>query len=141
MEAKARQIHVFRQFETFEKNTTLLYRPPEMMDQYQRKDIDFKADIWMLGCILYTLCFARHPFQEAQTLAIINGQYKLPEEEERISANMKKLIQALLQTNPDVRPTIEQVIQIIENLKNKYKSDNAQEIKKVYEKFSTNGTA
>lgn len=109
MEAKARQIHVFRQYEGFEKNTTLMYRPPEMMDQYQRKDIDFRADIWMLGCILYTLCFATHPFQEMQTLAIINGHYNMPEDDTRISANTKKLIQALLQTNPQLRPTIEQM--------------------------------
>jgi AP2-associated kinase len=56
---------VFKLFEGFEKNTTLMYRPPEMLDQYSKFDIDFKADIWMIGCILYTLCYAKHPFMDA----------------------------------------------------------------------------
>ena len=35
----------------------------------------------MLGCILYTMCFAKHPFFEAQKLAIINAHYFIPEED------------------------------------------------------------
>ena len=50
---------VARKFESFERNTTLMYRPPEMIDRYAKKDVDEKADIWMLGCILYTLLFAK----------------------------------------------------------------------------------
>ena len=45
--------------ESFEKYTTLMYRPPEMMDQYLGYQVDLKVDLWMLGCILYTLCYAR----------------------------------------------------------------------------------
>lgn len=55
-----------------------MYRPPEMLDQYSKFDIDYKADIWMIGCILYTLCYAKHPFMDAQKLAIINGHYSIP---------------------------------------------------------------
>lgn len=39
-----------------------MYRPPEMCDLYLKYDITEKVDIWMLGCILYTLCFYKHPF-------------------------------------------------------------------------------
>ena len=39
-----------------------MYRPPEMLDEYLKYKVDLKVDIWMLGCILYTLCFAKHPF-------------------------------------------------------------------------------
>jgi AP2-associated kinase len=52
-------------FEEFEKYTTLMYRPPEMIDKYKRFNVSQQADIWMLGCVLYTLCFCQHPFQEA----------------------------------------------------------------------------
>jgi AP2-associated kinase len=50
---------VNRAYESFEKNTTLMYRPPEMFDKYSKMDVDLKADIWMLGCILFTLCFGK----------------------------------------------------------------------------------
>jgi len=39
-----------------------MYRPPEMADLFLRYDVGEKADIWMLGCVLYTLCFFIHPF-------------------------------------------------------------------------------
>ena len=51
-------------FDGYEKNTTLMYRPPEMIDRYLKYDVDLACDIWMLGCILYVLCFVKHPFQD-----------------------------------------------------------------------------
>ena len=57
---------ISKQMEQFEKYTTLMYRPPEMIDQYLKYKVDLQVDIWMLGCVLFTLCFAKHPFQEAQ---------------------------------------------------------------------------
>ena len=82
MEQPLKNKFIYQQYEIFDKNTTLMYRPPEMHDRYLKYDVDFKADMWMLGCILFVLCFAKHPFQEAQTLAIINGQYFMPKIEE-----------------------------------------------------------
>jgi AP2-associated kinase len=51
------QSEVEKMFEEFEKYTTLMYRPPEMIDRYKRFIVTFQADIWMLGCVLFTLCF------------------------------------------------------------------------------------
>ena len=62
-------------YESFEKNTTMMYRPPEMIDKYLKADVDLKVDIWMLGCVLYTLCFGTQPFLNAQNLAILNGSF------------------------------------------------------------------
>lgn len=60
-------------YEHYEKYTTLIYRPPEMIDQYLGHEVDTQADLWMLGCVLYALCFGKHPFTDAQKLAIINA--------------------------------------------------------------------
>ena len=62
---KTSQNEIDEMFEEFEKYTTLMYRPPEMIDKYKRFSVSGQADIWMLGCVLYTLCFCQHPFQEA----------------------------------------------------------------------------
>ena len=56
------KLQISKAFGVFEKQTTLTYRPPEMIDEYLKYKVDLKADIWMLGCVLYTICFARHPF-------------------------------------------------------------------------------
>lgn len=44
-----------------------------MLDKYLKEDVDEKADIWMLGCILYVLTFGRHPFPDGQQLAILSA--------------------------------------------------------------------
>jgi len=48
--------------EVFSSETTLMYRPPEMIDLYSRRLINHKVDIWMLGCVIFTLAYAKHPF-------------------------------------------------------------------------------
>ena len=93
--------------ESYEKYTTMMYRPPEMIDSYKRYKVDTKVDIWMLGCILYALCFFRHPFQDSQKLAITNAHYFIPDEaRSRISEKMRDLIRILLCPNPANRPNV-----------------------------------
>lgn len=60
------------------KQTTPMYRAPEMLDLYNNYRIDSQADIWALGCVLYVLCFSKHPFEDAAKLRIINGKYQIP---------------------------------------------------------------
>jgi AP2-associated kinase len=88
--------------------------------------VDLKVDIWMLGCIIFSLCFGRHPFQEAQKLAIINAQYQIPVFEPdskeltsvRISENLKDLIRLLLTPNPINRPSLDALSLILDNFFN-----------------------
>lgn len=40
-----------------------MYRPPEMIDLYLKYEVSEKVDIWMLGCVVYVMCFYVHPFQ------------------------------------------------------------------------------
>jgi len=58
----SRQERVAEAFEEFEKHTTLMYRPPEMIDKYKGFPVTTQADVWMLGCVLFSLCFFQHPF-------------------------------------------------------------------------------
>lgn len=62
------------------RHTTLQYRAPEMVDVYQRRVIDEKADIWAMGVLLYKLCYYTTPFEEngGGPLAILNVQYRFP---------------------------------------------------------------
>lgn len=93
------------------KHTTLQYRAPEMVDVYQRRVIDEKADIWALGVLLYKLCYYTTPFEEngGGPLAILNVKYRIPPQPV-YSDRLKQLIHSLLKEQSTDRPTIDQVI-------------------------------
>ena len=105
-------------FEIFEKNTTFMYRPPEMIDEYCNYIVDTKVDIWSLGCILYTILFKCHPFQDAQKLTIIKADYYIPKESSNYSIKILDLIMYMLTPNPSLRPNINQILNILTNYKN-----------------------
>jgi AP2-associated kinase len=140
--ASASKSQISKAMEQYEKYTTMMYRPPEMIDQYLGYRVDTKADIWMLGCVLYTICFARHPFQDAQKLAIINGHYNMVAYEDKyshISEKMRDLIRLMLTPNPAKRPSIWDVELLVTNFEKIQQielSEEAQEIKRKHEEFA-----
>lgn len=102
---------VLDQFSSFDKFTTFMYRPPEMCDQYCKYLINEKVDIWMLGCVMYAIMFKKHPFQDAQKLAIINAHYFIPDEEaEKYSEKSLDFMRIMLTPNPSDRPSIFDVL-------------------------------
>jgi AP2-associated kinase len=102
------------EFETFEKYTTLMYRPPEMVDKYKQWNVTTKVDIWMLGCVAFTLVAGMHPFADEQKLAIINANYTFPSEK-NLSEKCKDLIRWLLTPNPNDRPNVMNVLSVLDN--------------------------
>ena len=64
--------------EHIQKETTQMYRAPEMVNLYMRDELTVKTDIWALGCIFYALAFLRHPFGEQSSLAILNCRINIP---------------------------------------------------------------
>lgn len=64
--------------ESIQKETTQMYRAPEMVDLYMRQELTEKTDIWALGCIFYSMCFLKHPFQDQSNLAILQAKFTIP---------------------------------------------------------------
>ncbi|XP_063770345.1 cyclin-G-associated kinase isoform X2 [Pseudophryne corroboree] len=91
------------------RNTTPMYRTPEIIDLYSNFPIGEKQDIWALGCILYLLCFRQHPFEDGAKLRIVNGKYSIPQNETRYIV-FHDLITSLLKVNPEERLTITEVV-------------------------------
>lgn len=58
--------------------TTPMYRAPEMVDTWSNFHVGLPVDIWALGCILYVLCYMKHPYEDSAKLRIINANYTLP---------------------------------------------------------------
>jgi AP2-associated kinase len=105
--------------EEMEAVTTPLYRPPEMVDPYLQLEVSSKVDLWMVGCVLYTLAYFTHPFVDANAIGIAGAVYRFPtypdETQYQVSEKIKDFIRNLLTPNPAYRPTTEQAIQIINN--------------------------
>ncbi|CDU20974.1 serine/threonine protein kinase, putative [Plasmodium yoelii] len=117
-----------------ERDTTIYYRPPELIDLYSNGEISTKVDIWMVGCILYLLLFGFHPFQGSIStninrtddenvdintsnnsfLSILNGSFVIP----HVTKYSKRIISILLMTldkNPQIRISSSTLLLILEN--------------------------
>lgn len=90
--------------ETLAQFTTPMYRAPEMVDTWNNYYIGAPVDIWALGCILYTLCYMRHPFEDGAKLRILNANYSLPQDQKY--SCFHSIIKSCLQICPTDRPTI-----------------------------------
>lgn len=84
-----------------------------MCDLYQQYPINQKADIWMIGCLLFTMCYYKHPFAEMSKLAIVNASYNFPQEPKH-PEKLLDLIRHMLTQDPRMRPDIFELIDILD---------------------------
>ncbi|XP_034117505.1 cyclin-G-associated kinase [Drosophila albomicans] len=89
--------------------TTPMYRAPEMLDTWSNYPIGPKADVWALGCILYFLCYQKHPYEDGGKLRIINANYMLPPEQRYHC--FREIIKGCFKVNPDERFDISMVLE------------------------------
>uniref|UniRef100_A0A8D0P188 Cyclin-G-associated kinase n=1 Tax=Sus scrofa TaxID=9823 RepID=A0A8D0P188_PIG len=101
--------------EEITRNTTPMYRTPEIVDLYSNFPIGEKQDIWALGCILYLLCFRQHPFEDGAKLRIVNGKYVIPPDDTRYSV-FHGLIRATLKVNPEERLSITELVNQLQEI-------------------------
>ncbi|XP_060696107.1 cyclin-G-associated kinase isoform X1 [Hemiscyllium ocellatum] len=101
--------------EEITRNTTPMYRTPEIIDLYSNYPINEKQDIWALGCILYLLCFKQHPFEDGAKLGIVNGKYSIPVNDIRYTV-FHDLIRNMMKVNPEERLTITEVVNQLQEI-------------------------
>uniref|UniRef100_A0A2R5LDN2 Auxilin n=1 Tax=Ornithodoros turicata TaxID=34597 RepID=A0A2R5LDN2_9ACAR len=97
------------------KNTTPMYRPPEVLDTYNNYPINEAMDIWALGCVLFVLCFREHPFPDSSKLRILSAKYQIPAGNTQYEL-LHDLINGMLQINPTSRPTINDVVERLQEI-------------------------
>ncbi|XP_023312590.1 cyclin-G-associated kinase-like, partial [Anoplophora glabripennis] len=95
--------------ENMARFTTPMYRAPEMVDTWNNYYVGPPVDIWALGCILYMLCYMKHPFEDSAKLRIINANYTLPSDSKFFCFH--DIIRGCLQANPEHRLTIAAVLE------------------------------
>lgn len=99
-----------------ERFTTPMFRAPEMIDLYSGHPIDERVDVWALGCILYSLMYLEHPFQDTGTLAIVSWKVKLKSYPE-FPTKLKDLVHLCFRHNPEERPTADSIARFCESFK------------------------
>lgn len=98
---------------------TMNYIPPEalMENDMQQYKLSCKADVWSLGCILYSMCYGAPPFQDVQPnarkiIAILNPHFEIKFPATATCGREEiDLMQRCLQRDVDRRIGIEDVLQ------------------------------
>ncbi|KAF2982635.1 hypothetical protein EK904_010262 [Melospiza melodia maxima] len=130
--------------EEITRNTTPMYRTPEMIDLYSNFPIGEKQDIWVglatinpeyLGsldsnCLLcpamhiilgqpmaeFKMVMSRqHPFEDGAKLRIVNGKYVIPQNDTRYSV-FHDLIRSTLKVNPEERLSITELVNQLQEI-------------------------
>ena len=91
---------------------TPLYLSPE---QIRHQPYGFKVDIWGIGCVIYTLCAFESPFIGNSLLTLgqniaMRSPRSLPA---KYSPKLVSFVNQLLEKNPNSRPNIKEVIDLI----------------------------
>jgi len=86
------------------KYSTPMYRAPEMLDTWSNFPINQAVDIWAAGLVLYAISFNKHPFEDSNKLAIVNGNYRIPSSDSRYKM-FHPLINSMLSLDPRDRPS------------------------------------
>lgn len=97
-----------------QRHTTPMYRPPEILDTYLHYPINTAMDIWAFGCLLFTIKFARHPFEDSAKLRIINCKYSLPSDASPDDIQVQ-IIKSCIKVDPNERLKVDEVIKILED--------------------------
>ena len=83
---------------------TPYYASPEV---WKDQPYDSKSDIWSLGCVIYEMCALVPPFRAEDMNGlfkkILKGQY--PPIPAHYSMELRSVIKALVQVNPQNRPS------------------------------------
>mmetsp|Transcript_8702 Transcript_8702/g.21083 ORF Transcript_8702/g.21083 Transcript_8702/m.21083 type:complete len:844 (-) Transcript_8702:203-2734(-) len=114
---QASRQEIMRRQDHYEQHVTMMYRPPEMADLYQKEVLHVQIDQWQLGCILYTLMFYKQPFQDCTApLAIAHAGYELPADfvpGETYSENLETVLHWLLAKSPNSRLDSRNLVRIL----------------------------
>lgn len=95
--------------ELLQKFTTPMYRAPEQLDTWNNYRIGVKTDVWALGCILFCLCYKKHPFEDGAKLRIVNGNYTIPSDSR--FASFADIIKGCFVVDPSARFDVSMILE------------------------------
>uniref|UniRef100_T1HSQ9 Protein kinase domain-containing protein n=1 Tax=Rhodnius prolixus TaxID=13249 RepID=T1HSQ9_RHOPR len=103
---------------------TFNYISPEAISAGENRfhKINYKSDVWSLGCILYNLLFGCTPFSHItstlgkfQAIADPNFKIKYPKDSNHVPPALKLSMRWCLIKNPKSRPTVDRLLKLAEH--------------------------
>nr|CCA26295.1 protein kinase putative [Albugo laibachii Nc14] len=89
------------------------YIAPEILTGQRGDGHSFEVDIWSMGVVIYTLLIGKPPFETSDVKdtyrRIRSNQYTFPSDVP-ISCEAKSLVTSILQTDPQSRPPLEEIM-------------------------------
>jgi len=83
---------------------TMQYAAPEQIDKKKFGEIDWRTDIWQIGCLLYEMLTGEPPFQAENPLELaIKITTEIPKKPEKIPQNLWEIIEKCLSKNKEKR--------------------------------------
>mmetsp|Transcript_23784 Transcript_23784/g.47664 ORF Transcript_23784/g.47664 Transcript_23784/m.47664 type:complete len:854 (+) Transcript_23784:275-2836(+) len=88
------------------------YIAPEVIDgNKERRGHSFEVDVWSMGVICFTMLVGKPPYEASDVKStyrrILANDYSFPQEV--VSTDARDLISSMLQTDPKMRPTLEEM--------------------------------
>ena len=127
--------------DTAAEHSTMPYRAPELFDVKTGTIVDTKVDIWSLGCTLYACLVGKSPFEGRSeetggslSMCVLGGDWRFPDEkpaggkgkggqqqgndrdEHVISDGVKEIVRRCLSVEPEGRPDIDELVEMLENV-------------------------
>jgi len=102
------------------KTDACRYLSPESLQR--NKKVDFKSDIWSLGCVIYMIFYERHPFSELKADELVQGHKKKVQpdfkfHDETIPLEIQDLVKQCIKINSSQRCEISHIIHTLSNIK------------------------
>lgn len=119
------------------EHSTMPYRAPELFDVKTNTVIDAKTDIWSVGCTLYACLVGKSPFEARSdetggslSMCVLGGDWRFPGEGKAgkgkaaqnadsgdgISESIKEIVRRCLKVEPEERPDVDELIDMIETI-------------------------
>ncbi|KXJ95574.1 serine/threonine protein kinase [Microdochium bolleyi] len=130
--------------DTAAEHSTMPYRAPELFDVKTGTVIDTKVDIWSMGCTLYACLVGKSPFEMRSdetggslSMCVLGGDWRFPDEgpggkikrkntigastegqvsSGTISEPVKEIVRKCLMVEPNERPDIDELIEMVEEV-------------------------
>lgn len=140
--------------DTAAEHSTMPYRAPELFEVNTGDVVDTKVDIWSLGCTLYACLIGKSPFEMRSdetggslSMCVLGGDWRFPDEGPKgqkkgkgpaganangnssnaqvVSDPIKEVVRKCLTVEPDHRPDIDELIDIVEQVLEELPEDGA----------------
>ncbi len=104
------------------QNCSMFYKAPELFSPKTGSVVDEKADIWSLGCVMYSIMYNKAPFDyvvergDSLALAVANANFTIPLNQPNRHEKLVNLIRKCIIVEPSSRDDMQQILSVLNSI-------------------------